>query len=198
MKSRITHILGSFSFHIGLIVAGLGLDQLTKWWAVSRLSPSLDFPQGEVVRVWGDFFRFQLAYNSGAAFSSRPQSILPFLSPTVFFLLISLIAVSVLTWFYLSLKKQDWLSHLGIAMIVCGALGNFVDRMRIGKVVDFIDCDFPDFIMLRWPTFNVADCFVTVGVAVVLLAPLIYKLLKFPLNGTAQKDKKNDAKNNCQ
>jgi signal peptidase II len=83
-------------------------------------------------------------------------------------------------------------------MIVCGALGNFVDRMRIGKVVDFIDCDFPDFIMLRWPTFNVADCFVTVGVAVVLLAPLIYKLLKFPLNGTAQKDKKNDAKNNCQ
>ena len=47
--------------------------------------------------------------------------------------------------------------------------------MRLSMVVDFIDCDFPDFIMTRFPTFNVADSFVTVGVAIVILSPIILK-----------------------
>jgi len=194
MKSSIEKILGSFQFHIALIVVGLGLDQLTKKWAEGHLSPSFEAPHGEIVHVIGDLFRFQLAYNPGAAFSSRPQDIVPFLSPTLFFLILSLIAVAVLAWFYRSVKKSDWLSRIGISMIVCGALGNFIDRMRIGKVVDFIDCDFPDFIMQRWPTFNVADCFVTVGVSIVLLAPFVYKLLK---KSHKTEIAKNDAKNNC-
>jgi Lipoprotein signal peptidase len=49
--------------------------------------------------------------------------------------------------------------------------------MRMQMVVDFIDCDFPDFIMTRFPTFNVADSFVTVGVAVVILSPVILRKL---------------------
>jgi signal peptidase II len=60
-------------------------------------------------------------------------------------------------------------------MILGGAVGNFIDRMRMQMVVDFIDCDFPDFIMTRFPTFNVADSFVTVGVAIVILSPVILK-----------------------
>jgi signal peptidase II len=62
-------------------------------------------------------------------------------------------------------------------MILGGAVGNFIDRMRMQMVVDFIDCDFPDFIMTRFPTFNVADSFVTVGVALVILSPVILRKL---------------------
>ena len=71
MKSSIEKILGSFQFHIALIVVGLGLDQLTKKWAEGYLSPSFDAPHGEIVHVIGDLFRFQLAYNPGAAFPRK-------------------------------------------------------------------------------------------------------------------------------
>jgi signal peptidase II len=67
-------------------------------------------------------------------------------------------------------------------MILGGAVGNFIDRMRMQMVVDFIDCDIPDihimdFNMVRFPTFNVADSFVTVGVALVILSPVILRKL---------------------
>ena len=53
--------------------------------------------------------------------------------------------------------------------------GDRLSRINGAVVVDFIDCDFPDFIMTRFPTFNVADSFVTVGVAIVILSPIILK-----------------------
>ena len=102
---------------------------------------------------------------------------MPFLPSWVFFLIISIIAAAVLFWFYRSIDKRDYLSRLGVVMIIGGAIGNFIDRMRLSMVVDFIDCDFPDFIMTRFPTFNVADSFVTVGVAVVILSPVILRKL---------------------
>ena len=116
-----------------------------------------------------------LVFNKGAAFSSRPQDLMPFLPPWLFFLLISVVATIVLLWFYKSIDKRDWMSRLGVVMILGGAVGNFIDRMRLSMVVDFIDCDFPDFIMTRFPTYNVADSFVTVGVAIVILSPIILK-----------------------
>jgi signal peptidase II len=114
-------------------------------------------------------------YNEGAAFSSRPQDLIPFLPPVLFYLLMSIVALTVLIWFFRSIDHRDWISRLGVIMIISGALGNFIDRMRIQKVVDFIDCDFPDFIMTRFPTFNVADSFVTVGVILVFLSPVLLK-----------------------
>ena len=76
-----------------------------------------------------------------------------------------------------------------MVMILGGAVGNFIDRMRLSMVVDFIDCDFPDFIMTRFPTFNVADSFVTVGVAVVILSPVILRELHKQMK--EEKEKKN-------
>ena len=102
---------------------------------------------------------------------------MPFLPPWLFFLLISVVAAFALAWFYKSIDKRDYLSRLGVVMILGGAVGNFIDRMRMQMVVDFIDCDFPDFIMTRFPTFNVADSFVTVGVALVILSPVILRKL---------------------
>lgn len=173
MKKRI-QVINDFRFHIAFGVGGILLDQFSKWWAVSRFTDEWG-ETGEIIRVFGDFVRFQLAYNEGAAFSSRPQDLLPFLPPSVFFLLISIVAFLILAWIYRSTAKEDWLSRFGIAGIISGALGNFIDRMRLGKVVDFIDCDFPDLIMTRFPTFNIADSFVTVGVVCVLLSPLLLK-----------------------
>ncbi|MBS7392678.1 MULTISPECIES: signal peptidase II [Hallerella] len=182
-------LLKSWKFHLAFIFASIFVDQATKIWAVAYLEASEDFPTGRIVPVIGDLLQFRLAYNFGAAFSSRPQDLLPFLSPTVFFLVISLVAVVVLFSFYRSVKQGDFLVRTGIAMILSGALGNLADRVRIGKVVDFIDCDFPDFIMQRWPTFNFADCCVTVGVALVLISPVIYKWIAYnPAGSNAEEN----------
>lgn len=169
-------------FHIAVIVFSIVADQLTKLWALSRFTNGTGAPNHDVINILGEFLRFQLVFNKGAAFSSRPQDLMPFLSPTVFFILISLIAVVVMGWFYRNIDKRDWMSRLGVVMILGGAIGNFIDRMRLQMVVDFIDCDLPDFIMTRFPTFNVADSFVTVGVAIVILSPFILKEIHKQIN----------------
>ena len=162
-------------FHVGVILFSIVADQLTKLWALVRFTNETGAPNHDIIEVISDLVRFQLVFNKGAAFSSRPQDLMPFLSPTVFFILISVVACVVMFVFYKSIDKRDWLSRLGVVMILGGAVGNFIDRMRLKMVVDFIDCDLPDFIMTRFPTFNVADSFVTVGVAVVILSPVILK-----------------------
>ncbi|OWV15039.1 MULTISPECIES: signal peptidase II [unclassified Fibrobacter] len=164
-------------FHIAVIIFSIVSDQLTKQWALARFTNETGAPNHEVINVIGELARFQLVFNKGAAFSSRPQDLMPFLPPWLFFLLISVVAAVVLFWFYRSIDKRDYLSRLGVVMIIGGAIGNFIDRMRLQMVVDFIDCDFPDFIMTRFPTFNVADSFVTVGVALVILSPVILRKL---------------------
>ncbi len=167
--------LNTLPGHLALVGTGLVLDQLTKGWAVARLATLGGHPNGESIPVLGDLLRFTLAYNEGAAFSSRPQQILPWLPPTAFYGILTLAALGGLFWFYRSLPVRDWMSRLGVALIASGALGNLVDRLRIQKVVDFIDSDFPDALMTRWPTFNLADTWVTVGVICVLLGPLLFK-----------------------
>lgn len=164
-------------FHIGVIIFSIVADQLTKLWTLARFTNETGAPNHEHINVIGELVRFQLVFNKGAAFSSRPQDLMPFLPPWLFFLLISIVAAGVLFWFYRSIDKRDYLSRLGVVMIIGGAIGNFIDRMRLQMVVDFIDCDFPDFIMTRFPTFNVADSFVTVGVALVILSPVILRKL---------------------
>jgi|BioPla2DNA2_1021312.scaffolds.fasta_scaffold09904_3 signal peptidase II len=169
--SRFKHLY----FQIAFGVFGLILDQWTKLWAVSYFSGS---DRNKIIPFLGpngDWLRFRLVYNEGAAFSLRPQDLMPFLPSWLFYLLISVVAMGVLIWFFKSIDKRDWLSRLGVIMIISGALGNFVDRMRIGKVVDFIDCDFPDFIMTRFPVFNVADSYVTIGVVLIFISPILLK-----------------------
>ncbi len=172
---KLIDIVNKWQFHLGVIVFSIVSDQLTKLWALVRFTNDTGAPNHDVINVIGEWIRFQLVFNKGAAFSSRPQDLMPFLPPWLFFLLISIVASVVLLWFYRSIDKRDWMSRLGVVMILGGAVGNFIDRMRLSMVVDFIDCDLPDFIMTRFPTFNVADSFVTVGVAIVVLSPVILK-----------------------
>ena len=187
-------------FHIGIVVFSIVADQLTKLWALARFTNETGAPNHDVINILGEFLRFQLVFNKGAAFSSRPQDLMPFLSPTVFFILISIVAVVVMGWFYRNIDKRDWMSRLGVVMILGGAIGNFIDRMRLQMVVDFIDCDLPDFIMTRFPTFNVADSFVTVGVAIVILSPFVLKKIHRQIKEEKEqaKEEKEQAKGDLQ
>ena len=190
-----TKFYNKWPFHVAVIVFSIISDQLTKLWAVSRFTDEAGNFTYEKIPVIGELVRFQLVYNKGAAFSSRPQDLMPFLPPWVFFLLISIVAAFALAWFYKSIDKRDYLSRLGVVMILGGAVGNFIDRMRMQMVVDFIDCDFPDisfqnFSMTRFPTFNVADSFVTVGVAVIILSPIILKKIHKEIKAEKEAEKK--------
>ena len=168
-----------------VFVLGIILDQITKLWAEARFTFTDGTPNGEIIEVIGSLFRFQLAYNTGAAFSMKPQALVPWLHPTLFFAIVSIIAIIALWKFFKSLPVKDWASRLGVVMILSGAIGNFTDRIRIGKVVDFIDWDFPDFQigswgLSRWPVFNLADSWVLIGVSLIFLSQWLVKSAEKP------------------
>ncbi len=134
------------------------LDQLSKAAALAFLSP------GRSVPVIGEqFFRLTLVENPGVAFGLRPL-------PPPLLLIITLIASVVLSIFLVQLVRKRSPLRFPVMLLLAGAVGNLIDRIRFGHVTDFLDFDFPDFIMHRWPVFNVADSCVTVGM--ILLAAM--------------------------
>jgi signal peptidase II len=159
-------------FRLGLLLGVLGLDQASKYWARVRFS----LPNGEPdyfqsIPVLGNWLEFRLVFNSGAAFGMKPQNILPFLHPTLFYVIFSLAAIVFLAVYYRKLGGEDQSSRLGVILILAGAFGNLIDRLAFHRVTDFIDAGIPGF-HPRWPTFNVADSSVCIGMALLLLAPL--------------------------
>lgn len=132
----------------------LVLDQVTKLWALSHLS-SLPRP------VLGDLLYFTLVHNTGAAFGllEGRSWVLGWLS-----LLVG-------GWILLLLeKKRPPLVTFGLSLVAAGALGNAIDRLGRGYVVDFIDLGTSLPLVANFPVFNVADSLVTLGVAILLLA----------------------------
>jgi len=164
-----------WKLHLSVILAGLGLDQLTKYLAVKAYSlPGGHINPFAVTEVIGEWLRFRLVYNPGAAFGLQPQKLLPWLHPTVFYVLISILAMVALLVYYTKTPKEDRFSLLGLAFILSGALGNLFDRFRIHKVVDFIDVGIPGY-NYRWPTFNIADSMVCIGVGILLIMQFFSK-----------------------
>lgn len=143
-----------FALCAALVVA---LDQLTKAAVSSRLFLS------EPVPVLGDYVRLTLVHNTGAAFGLFPGSRLPFI-------IVSLLAVSVVLYLCTRETYRGVPQRLLLGCILGGAIGNLVDRIRLGWVVDFIDVGLGP---VRWPVFNVADSAVTVGV--ILLVWYLYR-----------------------
>jgi len=175
----------AWKFHLGIVLSGWFTDQLTKFFAIKKFSLSggeIDYLN--VQHIVGELIQFRLVYNTGAAFGMQPQKIIPFLHPTLFYTFISVIALAVLILFYLKIPPKEKWTHIGVAMITAGAFGNLTDRLRLNKVVDFIDVEFPNIAidaftflgfhfkgiyMDRWPTFNVADSLVCIGVGVIFV-----------------------------
>lgn len=136
----------------GCAAAVIAADQLTKAFASSRLLP------GQPVPFLGDFVRFTLVHNTGAAFGLFPGSRVPFI-------IVSVLAIGVVLYLFLRETYRSVMNRVLLGCILGGAIGNLIDRVRLGWVVDFIDMGFGT---ARWPVFNVADSAVTLGV--ILLA----------------------------
>jgi signal peptidase II len=140
----------------GLVVV---LDQLTKWMAEYYLTPSQPLPVLP-------FFNLTLLYNTGAAFS--------FLADAGgwqrwFFLILALvISIALVIWLG-RLNRGDTRLAIALALVLGGAVGNLIDRILHGHVVDFIQLYYERWF---WPAFNIADSAITIGAALLIIDSL--------------------------
>jgi signal peptidase II len=126
--------------------------------------------EGQSIPVLGKLFMLTYTQNTGAAFS------LSIGSPTVnrlFFIIITFIAVGFILYL-LNQSRNKW-QNVGLALVIGGALGNVVDRIFLGSVTDFLDSDFPDFIMQRWPIFNIADSSIVIAICILAIYILFFE-----------------------
>jgi len=138
-----------------LAVVVVALDRWTKHWASTTL------PFGQPIQVVGDYLRFTHTRNSGVAFGIGQGTGFPYY-------IFSLVAIVVILWMFLRGRVgHDPLRGTALTLILSGAVGNLVDRVTSGEVVDFIEMGIPQW---HWPIFNVADSAVTVGVLLFALA----------------------------
>ena len=135
----------------------IGVDQFTKLLVVRHLHLYENFTVLPVLNL-------TLRYNTGAAFS--------FLASASgwqrwFFLLLGVaVAAAILVWMRRLKSRSQWLLSLSLALILAGALGNVIDRLRLGHVIDFIVAHWHG---AEFPAFNVADSSISVGAALLLL-----------------------------
>ena len=132
-------------------------------------SASLELYRPQEIFSW---LNVTLAHNYGAAFS--------FLNDAGgwqrwFFIVLTVIVSLVLLVWLLRLPRCEWRTGLSLGLIIGGAIGNLVDRVRLGYVVDFIDVYYKSW---HFPAFNVADSAITVGVALLLLDGILQALRK--------------------
>ena len=146
-----------------VIAAGvLVLDQVTKAVASSTLK------MYEIRPVIQGFLNLTRVHNTGAAFGLLAGQASPV--RTFFFLTVSFLALGVVLWMLLRLPPDQKVELVALSLIFGGALGNVIDRARLGEVIDFIDLYYRSY---HWPAFNVADSAITVGV-ILLLYRLVF------------------------
>jgi len=127
----------------------LALDQLTKRWVSSSL------PEGgwwSPLPGVGRIFRITHTTNSGAAFGIFPNQ-------GNFFVLVAMVVVLAIVLYHRHLPARGWWIRLSLGLQLGGAIGNLLDRLHYGYVVDFIDIGF-------WPIFNLADAAIVIGVSI--------------------------------
>jgi signal peptidase II len=142
-------------------------DQLSKYWVMVKIQPrvSIDIIPG--------FFSLTHVRNPGGAFGFLAQNSAPWRH--WLFLGAAVVALVMILYFHHQTPRSHPYLALGLSLIFGGAIGNLIDRVRFGEVVDFLD-----FYILNhhWPTFNVADSGVTVGV-IIFLAHIVFKKMPF-------------------
>lgn len=132
-------------------------DQLSKGLVVAHVAV------GQRVNIIGDVVQVWHAQNRGASFSLLQGA-------SILFLVVSVLSVGMVAYFHRSLRDRGWWVHLVLGVVLGGTLGNFVDRLRQGYVTDWLSIGIGD---LRWPTFNVADSSLVVGIGVLVLYLLL-------------------------
>jgi signal peptidase II len=140
-----------------VLVVGLALDQVSKFLILLKL------PLGGNISLIPGFLNLVHVRNKGAAFGLLADWSAEF--AWLFFVMAAVLVLVVLGYLLWQLPDDQWPSALGYGLILTGALGNLIDRIRFGEVVDFIDVYYGRY---HWPAFNVADSMVCVGAAILV------------------------------
>ncbi len=134
------------------------IDQISKHLVATRMELREQIP------VIGDFFMITSHRNQGAAFGILQNQ-------RWFFIVITIAVVIALVWYIQKVKSRpDKLLPVALSLVLGGAIGNFIDRLRMGEVVDFFQFNFGSY---TFPIFNVADSCIVVGVALIILDAII-------------------------
>ncbi len=136
-----------------ILVSTLLIDQITKVIAAASLGLYESFT------IIPDFFAFTYVKNTGAAWSMLEGKM-------IFFYLITIVALIAMVLYFRTLKKHQYLSKIGLVLMISGTLGNFIDRLFLHYVRDFIDFYIFGY---DFPIFNVADMCLVIGIGVVLI-----------------------------
>jgi signal peptidase II len=150
-----------------LVVLGVGLDQLTKWWV------SVNLPMNAVQPVIDGFFNLVRVHNRGAAFGLLANWGSAYAS--LFFVCLTLVIIGVVGYFFTQLSGEATLGTVAYSLVIAGAVGNLIDRLRLGEVIDFLDFYVGRY---HWPAFNVADALICCGAALLFIA--IWKTEEVP------------------
>ncbi len=151
----------SFWWILGVIV----LDQITKWWVAASMKV------GESISVLGTFFQITSHRNRGAAFGILQNQ-------RWFFVVLTLVIVgSLALWWWRTRKTAPALQNIALLLMIGGAIGNWLDRTRMGEVVDFFHFHFQwniggwavDYV---YPLFNIADSAIVIGAILLCWAQL--------------------------
>ena len=138
------------------------LDQTTK--AVVRAV----LPLYDSIEIIPGLLSFTHARNYGVAFGFLNNVNFPF--KTAFMTLVALTALTAISIYAMRSDIPRMTAKIGLALVIGGAVGNLIDRITAGYVVDFIDLHVADF---HWPAFNIADSFITAGIIGLILAELL-------------------------
>lgn len=157
-------------FSIILVVGIVALDQITKYWAATAVRAA-----GSIPLIDGVFY-FTYTENRGAAFSILQGQ-------RWFFIVITILLMGLLLWLLKKGYVRNLWGRLSMLFVLAGALGNFVDRLRLGYVIDLFD-----FRLINFAIFNVADVFVVGGgiMSVIYFLFMDEKLQKAEAAGKAE------------
>lgn len=144
-----------YATYLLLIIAIVSLDQISKYVIVTHIELGSKF---EIIR---DFFDITYVRNYGAGFSILQNQ-------TIIFYIIGIIAIIVFTYFLIK-DKSSSLNKAAYLLIIGGTIGNLVDRLVHIYVVDFLDFNIFGY---DFPVFNFADCFLTIGCAILIISTL--------------------------
>jgi signal peptidase II len=133
-------------------------DFITKAYISSTMSLHESFV------VIGGFLNITYVRNPGAAFSFLADA--PAVFRSIFFMSVTVLAIVLVLYYIAKSKIEEQLMIFSLSLILAGAVGNLIDRVRFGEVVDFIDVYIRSY---HWPAFNVADSAITVGAVVMIL-----------------------------
>lgn len=157
---KLSHISGAKWLLLSALV--VFFDQLTKLWALQALKLHQPRMMSPVINMYLDF-------NKGAAFSMLNSN--PTIAMWLFGGVALIVSVVLFVWL-LFVPTESQLQSASLSLILGGAVGNLIDRVRLGHVVDFVQLHVEEY---YWPTFNVADTVITIGAALLVLSVFLRK-----------------------